>query len=295
MKKTILLLGCILLIVFLTSCDGRNSDISNEQVRYVIYSYSSAAEENANDATSGNIAFESADKKVFSFSSRTEINRPADAAEQHILELNGKSYSLYYDKSYETAISKSKDHKEYGQFNAYENDKISAYTRFSTNDLLLFTNLDENLRTAKGDLTEEEARGIADSALLSLYGETAKQEYAYETAVFTDTRLGTHYTVVYRKFVWDVPTNDSIQITVNMNGDIIGVNAKHFGMFSSSESQVSSEELQNAISVIKEKYSEKWTIGAVQLVLDSEGDYYIYAQLSRTATEEAVEIYINVK
>lgn len=295
MKKTILLLGCILLIVFLTSCDGRNSDISNDQVRYVIYSYFSDIEENANNATSGNIAFESADKKVFSFSSRTEINRPADADEKYTLELNGKSYSLYYDKSYETAISKSKDHKAYGQFNAYESDKISAYTRFSTNDLLLFANFDENVCTAKGDLTEEEARGIADSALLSLYGETTKQEYSYETAVFTDTRLGTHYTVVYRKFVWDVPTNDSIQITVNMNGEIIGVNAKHFGMFSSSESQVSSEELQNAISVIKEKYSEKWTIGTMQLVLDSEGDYYIYAQLSRTATEEAVEIYINVK
>ncbi len=82
------------------------------------------------------------------------------------------------------------------------------------------------------------------------YGESAKNDYLYETAVFTDTELTVHYTIVYRKFVWGIPTSEAIQISVNLKGDIVGVNAKSLGLFSGSETELKKEELENAISAI---------------------------------------------
>ena len=308
MKKSIVLVCCVFLLWALVSCDEiaqssngsfpeTNESHLTKQTNYTIYTYISAGNDYIDDKPVDGVVFESAEKKNFNLASKTEIGKPIGTAEKYEFELNGKLYSFDYDKSYETAIAASDGLKTYSLFNRYKNDDTRIDIRTDTNDVLFFANSNNDVETAKGNLNEVEAKVVADSTLLSLYGESAVQEYAYETAVFTDTKLETHYTVVYRKFVWDIPTNDAIQITVNMHGDVIGIHAKNLGIFSSAEMQVSSEELQNAISVIKEKYSEKWIIGAMQLVLDSEGDYYIYAQLSRTVAEEteAVEVYVNVQ
>lgn len=49
-----------------------------------------------------------------------------------------------------------------------------------------------------GDLTKDEANTIAETTILSLYGEEVKNEYTYEDTVYTDTELTVQYTVVYR-------------------------------------------------------------------------------------------------
>ena len=102
--------------------------------------------------------------------------------------------------------------------------------------------------------------------------------------------------MVYRKYVWGTPTNDAIQISVNRNGEVVGVNAKYLGMYSLAENQIEKEAIANAISKLEATFSKAWTINTTTLIIDAEGDYYISAQLSRTNAEEieAFEVYINV-
>lgn len=303
MKKIFALISYILLATVMASCanisdlagTGEN-DLSAEPKDYVIYYYPAAGEEFKDEQDSIDITFKDAETKIFSFSGKTEISKPSNADNQQTLVLNGKTYSLQYSKTYETALSSSNTLKAYSKFNSYKGDTIRADTRVSTNELLFFANLDENDLKATGDMTEDEAKNIAEATILSLYGETMQQEYTYEKTVYTNTELTIQYTVVYRKYVWDTPTNDAIQISVNMNGEVVSVNAKSLGMYSLTENQIEKKAIADAISKLESIFSKSWTIGTTTLILDAEGDYYISAQLSRVDVEEveAMVVYINV-
>lgn len=282
-----------------TDLDGsKDNSLSAEPKEHVIYCYAGAGVAFI-DKSGSSVKFEEAERKVFSFSSKSEISKPSDADDQRTLALNGKEYSLHYSKSYETALSSSNDFQNYSKFNSYKDGTITAETRVSTNELLFFSNVDENVRNTIGDITENEAKNIASETILSLYGEIVQREYAYETTIFTDTDSTVQYTVVYRKYVWGTPTNDAIQISINMKGDIVSINAKHLGMFSLAENQIQKTAITDAISTLEATFSEYWNIFDTRLVLDAEGDYYIYAQLSRKNVEaieaiEVMEVYINI-
>lgn len=301
MKKVFKIISCILLITMLASCANNSENVkenntSAESKTYAIYfnPYSGVTLKEEQDTT--DITFKDARTKVFTFADKTKISRPSDADDLQTLELNGKTYSLQYSKTCETALSSSKNFKEYSKFNTYKSDTIQADTRVSTNELLFFANLDQNDSIVTGDLTEEEAKIVADATILSLYGESAQQEYTYETTVYTNSQLTVQYTVVYRKYVWGMPTNDAIQISVNMKGDVVAINARSLGMFSLAESQIDKKAIDDAISTLQATFSENWTIGTTMLVLDAEGDYYISAKLFRKNTQgiEAMEVFINI-
>ena len=272
-----------------------NGSLSAEPKEHVIYCYAGAGVAFI-DKSGSSVKFEEAERKVFSFSRRNEISKPSDADDQRTLVLNGKEYSLHYSRSYETAFSSSNDFQNYSKFNSYKDGTITAETRVSTNELLFISNVDENVRNAIGDITENEAKNIASETILSLYGETAQLEYAYETTIFTDNDSTVQYTVVYRKYVWGTPTNDAIQISINMKGDIVSINALNLGMFSLAENQIQKTAITDAISTLEATFSEHWDIFDTRLVLDAEGDYYIYAQLSRKNVEaiEVMVVYINI-
>ena len=208
MKKILAIISYVLLAATMVSCantsnmDGtKENDLPTETSKdYVIYYYPSAGELIKDELGTVDIPFKDAETKVFSFSSKTEINKPSDANNQHTFKLNGKTYSLEYSRTYETALSSSNTLKDYSKFNSYKSDTIRVDTRVSTNELLFFTNLDENDLKATGDMTEDEANAIAEATILSLYGEELKKEYTYENTVYTDTELTVQYTVVYRRY-----------------------------------------------------------------------------------------------
>lgn len=304
MKKLLSVLCCLFLTTIMASC-ANTSDLDNSMEKeqlpestkdYVIYCDPSAGKLIRDEQETTDVAFKNADTKVFSFSSKTKINKPHDAEDKRSFELNGKTYSLEYSATYETALSSSNSFKSYSLFNSYRSDTVHADTRVGTNELMLFAILDVNELTAAGDVTEDEAKAIAESTILSLYGDKSRNEYAYDNTIYTDSKLEVIYTVVYRKYVWGTPTNDSIQISVNMKGNVVGVNAKYMGMFSSAEEQVSKDSISDAISVLNKTFSGNWRIGTTRLVLDAEGNYYISALLSRKVSGEleAVMVYINV-
>lgn len=304
MKKAIVIISYILLATIMVSCvntanlDGtKENDLPPESSKeYIIYSYPSAGGSLNDEQGAVDITFKDAETKIFSFAGKTEIEKPRDADNQLTFQLNGETYSLEYSRSYETKLSSSNKFNSYSKFNTYRSDDIYADTRASTNELLLFINFDKTDLKATGDLTEDEAKRIAESTILSLYGEDVKNEYIYATTVYTDSQSVRHYTVVHRKYVWGTPTNDEIQISVNMRGEVVGINAKNLGLFSHAEEQVEKKAIADAISVLEKTYSNNWSILAKTLILDSEGDYYIYAQLARKNTDgiDALGVYINV-
>ena len=224
------------------------------------------------------------------------MERSDGTPDEQTIELNGKLYSGQYSRTYETAIAASHLFGSYGRFHTYRNDIGYMDFRASDNKLMLFVNYDEEANTALGAVTEEEANAIAASVLLSVYGENASEEYAYDTTLYTDSPLGVHYTVVYRKHVLGVPTQDAIQISVNRRGEIVGINAKYLGIFSLAEEQLTKQDIDDAIAVLQETFAAKWTILTTRLVLDAEGHYYLSAHLARTASQgtEAEMVYITV-
>ena len=267
-----------------------------EPTQYVIYCDPSVGDLNIQETVSHQVSFQNADTKDFSFATKTKVERPDGTSDEQTIELNGKLYSGQYSRTYETAIAASHLFGRYGRFHTYRNDIGYMDFRASDNKLMLFVNYDEETNTAHGNVTEAEAESIADSVLLSVYGENASEEYAYDTTLYTDSPLGVHYTVVYRKHVLGVPTQDAIQISVNRRGEIVGINAKYLGMFSLAEEQLTKQDIDDAIAVLQETFAAKWTILTTRLVLDTEGRYYISASLARTGSEGtgAEMVYITV-
>lgn len=276
--------------------------------QYTLYFLDSAGQmmgtELIDKNTGESVSLEQAESKIFSFYTKTEVVRPDNIPEQYSVTLGGKTYVLDYRSTLETVIASSEKFSKYGRLVEYQTEMdpdTSPYTvraeiRPYTNELLLFAILSGKALKARGNLTEEGARTAADAALLSLYGESAGQEYSYDTTVYTDDQSVTQYTVVYRKVVWGMPTNDAIQISVNMKGEIVGINAKYLGMYSSAENDIQKSDLDNAAAVLREALSDSWTILETTLIIDSEGDYYIRALTARSTSDglDAAEVYINV-
>ena len=264
--------------------------------QYVIYCHPSAGDLNTQETVSHQVSFENVGTKDFSFATKTEVERPSGTPDEQTIELNGKLYSGRYSGTYETAIAASHLFGSYGRFHTYRNDMGYMDFRASDNKLMLFVNFDEETNTAHGTVTEEEAKSIAGSVLLSVYGENAFEEYAYDTTLYTESPLGVYYTMVYRKHVCGMPTQDAVSISVNRRGEIVGINAKYLGMFSLAEAKLTKQDIDDAIAVLRETFAEKWTILTTRLVLDTEGHCYISAQLARTGSEgmEAETVYITV-
>ena len=299
----------VLLVVFvIVSCacavfkltDNRNTeDTKDEEIglpNYVFYFASSGSAvaysgESSMEVPSGNV-----ETKNFSFPGKSITNRPADASDQITLKINEDSYVLEYGGTYETALSDSENYKSYSVYNLYKRDWFRAYTRAVTNELLFFSNTSDARLEANCGITEAEAKDIAETTIISLYGQNILKEYTFEETIYTNTDNMVQYTVIYRKYVWGTPTDDSIQISINMSGKVVAINAKNLGLFSNAEKLLTKDSIDNAVDKMRETFSNKWTIGKTMLVLDSEGDYYISAHLFRDDSEgtKTMVVYVNL-
>ncbi len=310
--KKILMIFCFCLITgLLISCKTVETETSagednKSQVKYTIYYSSSDAANFTNSSSSSEVEYKLANEKLFSPYKETETDKSVNAAEQLSVELNGKTYILPYDLSYKTDLATTENFEKYGKFDSYKNesDKTYAVVRSDTNELLRFRIGGKNIASTDTRITENEAKKIASSVFSSLYG-SISAEYPYSFTIFTDEQYAVLYTVVYQKYVYGIPTDDTIQININMKGEVYSIRAIQLGMFSSAEDELKKEDIENAISVLNQKFSDRYTLGDVKLVVDSMGDYYIYAMPLRKASDsvkddtqplfEPFSVYINVK
>jgi hypothetical protein len=245
------------------------------------------------------VKFKNAEQKDFSHVSRTEsiINHKVEA--ERSITVNGKSIPVFYQETWENSLISSRKYKKYGSYDSYRNGGVFAEIRGETNELIFFLNLDVNNKVPAGDMTEADAKQLAESVITSLYGTDTLQEYRYETTFCSQDEHRDEYTVLYIKYVWDIPTDEQINVTMNMNGEISCVNAKLLGLYSTAEKDLSKTDIENAIQALQQSLPENWAIMDPSLILDSEGDYYIKAFVYDTKpTSEGIEgstVYINVQ
>ncbi len=294
-----LILGAVI-VVPMWRDDG--SDVTTEapttEKTYRIYLGASASAETVDIKNSSDrVSFEDASQKTFSFSRDTIFDNSDLVGTTRKLNIGDKSYSLTYSKSYRTKLYSSEKFKPYAEFITFKADDLSVYYRADDGALIFFSNLNVGNLTVSGELTEDGAKALALDTIISLYGESVAREYVLDDIVFTDTPLTKAYTVVYTKYVYDIPTNDKIQLSYNMQGDLVTVNAKLLGVYDDATDHLSPKQINEAKAVLNEALADDWSILTVTLVIDSLGDYYLKAQTAKTAADgiAAAELFIGIQ
>ena len=293
MKKTIVLLLCILFTCSFAACSKPN-------VEYTVYSYSASA---ITDATIGanEVSFKSIEEKNFMITLGNTTTRPDNTPEQQTFEIIGETYTLPYDYTTQTPMAECETLKDYSLITTYQNVtddySVKCETSVSTGEILFFSKSGNDVRNVSGKLTEQEAIEIANYAISSLYGNEAQQAYVYQTIIPVTDNGRNFYAVGYCRYVWGYPTKEKITVCVNKRGEVVGVNALTLNLLSYAEEDVTKQEIDNAVSVLHEMFSEKWSFFDEALTIDSKGDYYFTAQISRTVDgmTEVEEVYINVQ
>ena len=295
-KHTIWISTILAMVLLLSSCRL----FERENTAYTIY-YTSFLSGTLTDTNKmgSTVKFKNVEQKDFSHVSRTEsiINHKVET--ERSITVNGKSFPVFYQETWENSLISSRKYKKYGSYDSYRNGGVFAEIRGETNELIFFLNLDVNNKVPAGDMTEADAKQLAESVITSLYGTDTLQEYRYETTFCSRDEHRDEYTVLYIKYVWDIPTDEQINVTMNMNGEISCVNAKLLGLYSTAEKDLSKTDIENATQALQQSLPENWAIMDPSLILDSEGDYYIKAFVYDTKpTSEGIEgstVYINVQ
>ena len=78
-----------------------------------------------------------------------------------------------------------------------------------------------------------------------MYGEAILEEYRQDNVIRTNNQLKNSYTVLYTKYVYGLRTLDDIEISINMQGEIIGINALYLGVFNNIEKELNKEQIDN--------------------------------------------------
>jgi hypothetical protein len=281
-----------------TTAGTVNTETGTTEKTYRIYLGSSASVDAVDIKNSSDrVSFEDASQKIFSFSRDTIFDNSALVGTTRKLNIGDKSYSLTYSKSYRTKLYSSEKFKPYAEFITFKADDISVYYRADDGALIFFSDLNVGNLTVSGELTEDGAKTLALNTIISLYGENVAREYVLDDIVFTDTPLTQAYTVVYTKYVYDMPTNDKIQLSFNMQGDLVTVNAKLLGVYDDATDHLSQKQIDEAKAVLNEALADDWSILTVTLVIDSLGDYYLKVQTAKTTANgiAATELFIGIQ
>ncbi|MBQ3490562.1 MAG: hypothetical protein IJA86_08225 [Clostridia bacterium] len=312
MKKRIFLL-CLCLAMFLSSCanqthqdEGSSPSESNpigsqppenNDVQYIIYSeYGIPIKSNL---PSDQIHIESADNKIFSFASRTKIEKPDNIENTRTLNIAGQSYDLDYDRTYRTALYSSDKLKSYAEYIRFKSDHVYADYRVKDGTLLFFLDSDID-KLASGNLTENKAKELAQTTITELYGKNILNDYVFDQVIFTNNQMYVQYSVIYRKYVHGMPTNDDISLSFNMQGKLIAVNSLLLGVYDDAEEHLTKEQIDNAFAYLKSALGDEYNIYSTILTVDSLGDYYLEASATTLIGSPfgdpiPVGIYINIE
>lgn len=307
MKRIIAIICTILSFAMFVSCvenrveedQGSESATEKEPVKYVIYTDHSLGN-TATDGGDSQIETKPATEKTFSFKNEKEIERLDSAVNTYKFTVAGKTYEAKFSKSYETAAGAAEKVRKYSKYNTYF-EPMTTKIYITVNDTtgeVEFASVGFDIRYVDGDLTEESAKEKADSIIKGMYGEDALDGYEYDGAIKSDTQTAKQISVDYVRKVWGFDTEDTISVNLNMQGELLSINALGRGSMLNAEEEVTKEEIEAAIAVLKSKYSANWTIGDnATLVIDTEGDYYVRMGISTKSNEGVIAMltYINVQ
>ena len=268
-----------------------------EKVNYVIYA----------DFQAGSIPeFEGGDNytletspiasKDFSFSNRTNIEKPTNVPETLMLKLQNREEEFEYVRTFSTPIVSSENFSHLGVMNEYRTNGEIVRINTSTGEILFYANTQGD-KVESGDFTtEEQAREKAEKILVELYGEKVLEEYTFDHFYGTDEDKKT-CSILYVKKVFGYSTDDDILIKFNTQGEFIGINANKKGTMERAEQDLTREQIENAIKVLNDKNPGSPN-RSIQLLIDSEGDYYLMTPMTlkdNNGNSIGILAYINIE
>lgn len=287
--------------------DGTSNNV-NDEIQYVIYAASSAGEiTGLADAANAphNISFGSLSERDFSYSRRNNTANE-NAKAQKMFTLGSLNLTATYSKSFTNSLATSLDNNlhKFGQYDEYRSADYSNsfVVRFRQADGELAFFATTNGLDDAGNLTEQNAKLLADAYLIEKYGKQFTTEYPNCSIVVTDKDTEKTISICYTKYVFGYPTTDRVIVTYNMNGEIISFNGMTKGLFDSVTNNITAEKISNAENALINIIPETWAIGTKKLVLDADGAYYLYINASQIKENtdgsydgmSAMEFYINI-
>ena len=270
---------------------------NTEKVNYVIYA----------DFQTGSIPeFEGGDNytletspiasKDFSFSNRTNIEKPTNVPEILMLKLQNREQEFEYVRTFSTPLASSKKFSHLGIMNEYKTKGEMVRVNASSGEILFYANTKGD-KVESGDFTtEKQAKEKAEKVLVELYGEKVLEEYTFDHFYGPDEDKKT-CSILYVKKVFGYSTDDDILIKFNTQGEFIGINANKKGTMERAEQDLAREQIENAIKVLNEKDPGSPN-RSIQLLIDSEGDYYLMTPMTlkdNNGNSIGILAYINIE
>ena len=216
--------------------------------------------------------------KNFSFSDRTPVEKSKDTAEKITLNLYGMKTELAHTITFTTALLTSEKFAHLGVYNEYRWGSKVVEINPTTNEIQFYTDTNVN-KKAEGDFTREQAKEMAEKILVELYGEDALDYYTFDTFLSSGQEKVTTIGVLYVKKVLGFSTDDNVLIKFNAAGELISINAKKRRSMERAEQDITKEQIEAAVNVLRETYPS-WNMTKPELLIDSEGDYYISSQFT---------------
>lgn len=300
-----LLISAVVVSTLLLNREDENqpevpSDVTEpnaEKVNYVIYA----------DFQTGSIPeFEGGDNytletspiasKDFSFSNRTNIEKPTNVPETLMLKLQNREEEFEYVRTFSTPLASSKKFSHLGIMNEYKTKGEMVRVNASSGEILFYANARVN-KEAEGDFTQEQAKEMAEKILVELYGEDALEYYTFDTFLSSGQEKVTTIGVQYVKKVLGFSTDDDVLIKFNAAGELISINANKKGTMARAEDDLTREQIENAIKVLNEKDPGSPN-RSIQLLIDSEGDYYLMTPMTlkdNNGNSIGILAYINIE
>ena len=210
----------------------------------------------------------------FSYSHRNNFVN-SSAAQSVELSFAGRALYAEYSRSFTNSLYQNDDPQLQllGSFDEYSGENYSIRFRQGDGSITFFAYDD---RDVGGNLTEQQAKEMADAFVTEQFGEGFLTEYASQSTAPSSNNLERTIAVAYTKTICGYNTTDRVIVSYNMQGEIVGYNANTKGVFYAADDVITPEAIAAAEDYLLSHVSSEWHIGEKKLVMDAGGTFYLY-------------------
>ncbi len=233
---------------------------------------------------------ENAKVKIESYATRfaydhADLEKDANAPNTYTFEIGTQKYEMDFLKTVRI---------EGTVYNHYMAEKTDLRINSETGEIGCFWTSADNFNSSNDDITEEEAKIIADKTFKDLYGLDAFNEYKLKHRSLDQES----YHLEYKKYVHGIESEDRVIISVYLKGEISGVNAYQKGKLTGIEQIISKDDIDNTLVALSESVVEGWEISDIkEIVCDNEGYCYIRTFIRGIVDGEtkSVRVYVSIQ
>lgn len=214
-----------------------------------------------------------ADASALDFSAvGSRIDDDANAGQTNVVAANSNLYAVNFSATYEGANA---------SLNSYSSSDAMALYNSETGKIAYYTLSDPAVHTVDGDLAQSAAVEAAETFNAQNFAPQETNRYDRTDAQRTSTSTFNGYVVEYYRSFCGYKTNDTITVNVNMDGEIVELNALNMGACDVIEQNVSAQAVRNADRLLQSlSGSDAVVDDSKHIAVDSVGDCYLCASAS---------------